>query len=745
MYNNGGTYGSDDGYTAAITSSTNLQFVCNTSGFDVYWQVVEYADCSVQQVASTLTGTSSTGTISTAVDLTKTMLFTTHSISGNVNADDLPRTELTNSTTLTHTRVGSTNTIVLNTFVVEFTDATDVTQGTQTFIAAEGSHAVAVTNAGLDSSVVWCPGNYGRQGSTAYNTTDNMGYGWFRMGLTSSSNLNIIRENTGSSADVSFQIVRFPYDQTRTPGSTPTNPAGAYDDAQFRATTRGTTTLPSGSTTLDVAISVTDLTKTIMVFSTTCDDADIRDFLVTGALTSTTNLRFQRSGNGTAVDISYDLIEFFGDVTVQHGTTTLSSTTVNETISAVELDKTFVLATVRRSGTDYGNDDGFLAELTSTTNMQLTAGGTGGVVEWQIVDYDDTFVRTVRTTIADGQTLSTPSIYPAGCSSVNGVDPNKTMIISHHTQDGSTSADDLPKVTLEDSTSLRIERNTGNNSLEYIIYVVEFLDSTEVQIIEPNFGSGETFRNETISSVDTSRSVVFGTGAFQREGLTAYTTNDNTGYNWGTFELTSPTNVLASRAVSGATATIPFQVVEFIRGEEPLPIELGSFDVQRQNDLRRVRWTTWSESNSSHFNVQISVDGKQFEKIGRVDASGFSNNLVEYSFSSTFEQKSTLEYYRLEQVDFDGKRHYSNVVVIELSDQSKVFLYPNPLDDGRLTLSGHNIGSQYRILSSDGRLLEQGILLQEFQELDLRSLTTGLYLVEWGDVNNPLREKLIVR
>ena len=128
MYNNGGTYGSDDGYTAAITSSTNLQFVCNTSGFDVYWQVVEYADCSVQQVASTLTGTSSTGTISTAVDLTKTMLFTTHSISGNVNADDLPRTELTNSTTLTHTRVGSTNTIVLNTFVVEFTDATDVTQ-----------------------------------------------------------------------------------------------------------------------------------------------------------------------------------------------------------------------------------------------------------------------------------------------------------------------------------------------------------------------------------------------------------------------------------------------------------------------------------------------------------------------------------------------------------------------------------------------------------------------------------------
>ena len=50
--------------------------------------------------------------------------------------------------------MGSTNTIVLNTFVVEFTDATDVTQGTQTFIAAEGSHAVAVTNAGLDSSVV---------------------------------------------------------------------------------------------------------------------------------------------------------------------------------------------------------------------------------------------------------------------------------------------------------------------------------------------------------------------------------------------------------------------------------------------------------------------------------------------------------------------------------------------------------------------------------------------------------------
>ncbi len=58
--------------------------------------------------------------------------------------------------------------------------------------------------------------------------------------------------------------------------------------------------------------------------------------------------------------------------------------------------------------------------------------------------------------------------------------------------------------------------------MDYIIYVLEFLDSSEVEIVEPNFDSGETSRSETISSVDTSRSVVFGTGAFQREGHGLY-------------------------------------------------------------------------------------------------------------------------------------------------------------------------------------------------------------------------------
>ncbi len=742
MMNVGGTFGSDDGYAAYLTSATNLQIRCDGSGFDVYWQVVDYDSCTVQLSSSNMSGTSSTGTIATSVTTTKTMLINGHRNSGNVNADDLPRTVLTNGTTITHTRNGSASTLNHVTQVVEFTDLTTVIHGSTSFGSGDGNRVATVAAGGLDSSVVVCQGNLGRQGSTAYNSNDNMSYGWFRYQLSSTTELNIVRDNTGSTAEATWQVIRFEYDQTDPPSTVDADPSGPYDDMLVRSIQRGTATVTG--TTTDVTVNSVDMSKSFLTFSTTCDDADVRDFMLSCALTSSTNIRFQRVGNGTTADVAYELIEFYGDITVQHGSHTIASTTDNITISSVDLDKTFVVATIRRTGTDYGSDDGFIADLTGPTNLQIRAGGTGAVVEYQVVQYDDSHVRTLKTTLAAGETNVTRD-FTAGCSTTNGVNTSKTFLISQHTQSGSTSADDLPKVTLEDSTTVRIQRNTGNHDLEYIIYVVETFDSTNVQQVEVNFGSGETSRSETITSVDTSKSIVFGTGAFMREGMTAYTTNDNTGYNWATFQMASPTSVTATRANSGATATVPFQVIEFLRGEEPLPIEFGSFDVIPIRNDRRIFWTTYSEHNSKHYIVQISYDGKKFETIGTVDAAGFSNELIEYYFEYRIQRPFGDEYYRIVEVDNDGQKFYSNIISIEGNDLDARFSFPNPAKDILHVYNPANEAGWYLIRSLDGKIAAEGALTPSENNLDVSNIAKGVYLIEISlPKENAIQERLVI-
>lgn len=85
-----------------------------------------------------------------------------------------------------------------------------------------------------------------------------------------------------------------------------------------------------------------------------------------------------------------------------------------------------------------------------------------------------------------------------------------------------------------------------------------------------------------------------------------------------------------------------------------LPVELLSFEVSCENDQVLVEWKTASESNSSHFDIQKSYDGLNYETIGTKEAAGNSSQLLSYSWVDV---KGTpdLAYYRLRQVDNNGE------------------------------------------------------------------------------------------
>lgn len=114
-----------------------------------------------------------------------------------------------------------------------------------------------------------------------------------------------------------------------------------------------------------------------------------------------------------------------------------------------------------------------------------------------------------------------------------------------------------------------------------------------------------------------------------------------------------------------------------------LPVTLTSFYGTNANQNNILYWETATEINNAGFNVQRSIDGISFSSIGFV-ASKAGNSTVATSYQFTdanaFEGKC---YYRLQQVDKDGKISYSAIVELT-KNAGKVFaasIYPNPVSD----------------------------------------------------------------
>ena len=114
----------------------------------------------------------------------------------------------------------------------------------------------------------------------------------------------------------------------------------------------------------------------------------------------------------------------------------------------------------------------------------------------------------------------------------------------------------------------------------------------------------------------------------------------------------------------------------------PLPVELSAFTARRQGTSARLDWTTASEKNNAYFDVERSVDGIMFQAIGQV--AGYGNSTTPHEYSLTDPRVAqygvpTL-YYRLRQVDGDGKSAYSPIrsVQVEAASTLLISAWPNP-------------------------------------------------------------------
>jgi hypothetical protein len=108
-----------------------------------------------------------------------------------------------------------------------------------------------------------------------------------------------------------------------------------------------------------------------------------------------------------------------------------------------------------------------------------------------------------------------------------------------------------------------------------------------------------------------------------------------------------------------------------------LPVSLTEFKAKAVGNKAVLTWSTASEVNNQGFDIEKSFDGTNFSKIDFVKGNGNSNILLSYiSVDDNFAQTA---FYRLKQIDFDGKIEYSRIVQLEKTKTGSAKVYPNPI------------------------------------------------------------------
>ncbi len=109
----------------------------------------------------------------------------------------------------------------------------------------------------------------------------------------------------------------------------------------------------------------------------------------------------------------------------------------------------------------------------------------------------------------------------------------------------------------------------------------------------------------------------------------------------------------------------------------PLPVTFGAFRAYQKNNDIELAWQILTEINTDKYEVEKSSNGRTFVKIGEVTATG-ATGVINYTFLD-INPNAGDNFYRLKPIDIDGHFKYSAIVRVNLSNDTQLMFYPNPV------------------------------------------------------------------
>jgi pectinesterase len=172
-----------------------------------------------------------------------------------------------------------------------------------------------------------------------------------------------------------------------------------------------------------------------------------------------------------------------------------------------------------------------------------------------------------------------------------------------------------------------------------------------------------------------------------------------------------------------------------VKGEasSTLPLDLIFFNASSTNTsipAVNLTWRTTNEVNTHKFDIERSVDGANFQSLGAVTAKNTSG-IHDYRFTDYY-PLSGVSYYRLKQLDLDGKFEYSPIKAVDITN-NQIIIYPNPVSS-ELAIShlGAKAAGKLSVFDSMGKevLKIDGLKSENQTKVDVSTLNSGVYFIQ---------------
>jgi len=214
-----------------------------------------------------------------------------------------------------------------------------------------------------------------------------------------------------------------------------------------------------------------------------------------------------------------------------------------------------------------------------------------------------------------------------------------------------------------------------------------------------------------------------------------------------TVDETLPT--LGSGVAGGNGANRPVGFGDFLGANlgnatspSPFPVEWLGFDAVVDQSAIHLHWQTAQEINNQAFQIDRSVDGQNWTKVGMMPGVGTTAEPQSYQFADHYAQPGQPYYYRLRQIDFDGKSSFSPRVsaTIPLQGQTRLFVDAKS-EQLRIT----HTGATAELMDLSGRTLKTFGVQAGETRVSLNGLSVGMYLLRLTHPNGWIETHKILK
>jgi hypothetical protein len=194
---------------------------------------------------------------------------------------------------------------------------------------------------------------------------------------------------------------------------------------------------------------------------------------------------------------------------------------------------------------------------------------------------------------------------------------------------------------------------------------------------------------------------------------------------------------------SGGTYTI-FDDFSFGNVEQsPLPVNFIGISAKRTDNTVEVRWDVADEINVDHYEIEKSLDGRNFQTIGNVYAG--KKNVYSYTDGQI---TSGAALYRVKNVDIDGRSKYSNIVRINFNKIIELKAFPSPADN-LVTIEHPTMVAKGKVTvaTADGRTVKMLDAVQGTTQtnINLTGLNSGMYLVRFDNGSGKIETLKVIK